>query len=490
MPKSLNIALVSHPADIKATPYQSKQWVDVFKRNLTLRLQQLTAVPVNIQVFIAEENTPLDSDAFTKENPPIFEIILPIYSKRFFHSTACIALTEKIQQEQSTEDSLSIGIFRHPLEDASLPIAIRLSNKIYFWRKDIEQERIQLFEPGNAETERLFWGKIDDCANEIYAHWLKSENPIETEVQSENGTNSEQVVVFLAECGQDMVPYRDLLKRDLSDKGVRVLPEKTLPTQISELNSVLKPLIAQCDFSIHMLGADYGNIPEGSNRSIVEIQNDLTEEILSKVDKKRYLWVPQGVIPSDDRQRILIDDAKTAMKSTGSAEVVVGVIEIFKGVLEEAVNKLVFLKRKIKGHQAEMAILPKLYIVCDYEDREALLAVKPEIEQLGCEVVFSAFEESETRIRTLHMEHLRDCAGVLFYFNHGSDKWLKTRILETQRVKAYGREHADFAKAIGIGPKRVDWMEQLHNSEYALFDFNTEFPKLDLAVWIQNWNNK
>ncbi len=490
MSKSLNIALVSHPADIKATPSQSKQWVDVFKRNLTLRLQQLTAVPVNIHIFIAEENTPLDGDAFAPDNLSGFQILLPIYSKHFFRSMACIALTEKIQKELSTEDALCIGVFRHHLEHASLPIAIRLSHKIYFWRKDIKQDRILLFEPGNTETERLFWGKVDDCANEIYAHWLKSEIPLETNVQSENKANTEQVVVFLAECGHDMLPYRDLLKRDLSDKGVRVLPETPLPTQISELNTVLKPLISQCDFSIHMLGSDYGSIPEGSNRSIVEIQNDLSEEILSKEDKKRFLWVPQGIIPSDDRQRILIDDAKTAMKSTGSAEVVVGVIEIFKGVLEEALNKLIFLKRKIRGNQVEEAILPKLYIVCDYEDREALLAVKPEVEQLGCEIVFSAFEDSETRIRTLHMEHLRECAGVLFYFNHGSDKWLKTRILETQRVKAYGREQADFAKAIGIGPKRMDWMEQLHNSDYALFDFNTALPKLDLAVWIQNWNNK
>jgi hypothetical protein len=111
-----------------------------------------------------------------------------------------------------------------------------------------------------------------------------------------------------------------------------VLPETALPTQISEFNAALKALLLQCDFSVHMLGTDYGSIPEGSNRSNVEIQNDLAEEWLSKEDKKRLLWVPEGIIPTDERQRILIDDAKTSMKSTGSAEVVVGVIEIFKSV--------------------------------------------------------------------------------------------------------------------------------------------------------------
>jgi len=200
--------------------------------------------------------------------------------------------------------------------------------------------------------------------------------------------------------------------------------------------------------------------------------------------------VPEGIIPTDERQRILIDDAKTSMKSTGSAEVVVGVIEIFKSVVHETVNRVKFQKRKLFSIQESEKARPKLYVICDFHDREELLQMKYEVEELGCEMVFSAFEENETRMRRTHMDNLNHCEAVLFYFNHASDKWLKTRILEMQRVKAYGREQMDFAKAIGIGPKRKEWMTQLQNSDFALFDFNSELPKGDMAVWIQNWNNK
>ena len=487
MSNHLNIAIVAHRADLKNNSPEGKNWVDTLKANLALRLQQLTACVVNVVAL--EPHTDLESQWHAPEDA-LFDIVLPVYSKHFYHSDTAIRFTQQLQQNHTQPQTPCFALFRQPLEEASLPTAIQLHNRFHFWRKDPERERIQMFEPGNQETERFFWGKIDDTANEIYAHWLKVEGKNDPNANNASTLANDQVVVFLAECSADMSNYRDLLKRDLNDKGVLVLPETALPTQISELNAALKPLLVQCDFSIHMLGTDYGNIPEGSNRSIVEIQNDLAEEWLSKEDKKRLLWVPEGIIPSDERQRILIDDAKTSMKSTGSAEVVVGVIEIFKSVVHETVNRIKYQKRKLLNQQQSETAKPKLYVICDYLDRNEVLGMKYEIEELGCELVFSAFEENETRIRRQHMEHLNQCGAVLFYFNSASDKWLKTRILEMQRVKAYGRGQMDFAKAIGIGPKRKEWMTQLQNSDFALFDFNSELPKGDMAVWIQNWNSK
>ena len=487
MSNQLQIALIAHRADLKSASPEGKNWVDTLQRNMALRLQQLTACSVNVVVLEPQTDT---DNQWNDTNSEPFDVLLPLYSTHFYHSDTAIRFTQQIQQNLSHSQTPCFALFRQPLDEASLPTAIQLHNRFHFWRKDPERERIQMFEPGNSETERFFWGKIDDCANEIYAHWLKKEGISEPNTAAHGHIQSEQVVVYLAECSADMSNYRDLLKRDLNDKGVLVLPETALPTQISEFNAALKPLLLQCDFSVHMLGTDYGSIPEGSNRSNVEIQNDLAEEWLSKEDKKRLLWVPEGIIPTDERQRILIDDAKTSMKSTGSAEVVVGVIEIFKSVVHETVNRIKFQKRKLFSSQESEKARPKLYVICDFHDREELLQMKNEVEELGCEMVFSAFEENETRMRRTHMDNLNHCEAVLFYFNHASDKWLKTRILEMQRVKAYGREQMDFAKAIGIGPKRKEWMTQLQNSDFALFDFNSELPKGDMAVWIQNWNNK
>lgn len=221
MSNHLNIAIVAHRADLKSSSPQGKNWVDTLKANLALRLQQLTACVVNVVVL--EPHSDLESQWNDSEDA-LFDVLLPVYSKHFYHSDTAIRFTQQLQNHHTQPLSSCFALFRQRLEEDSLPAAIHLHNHFHFWRKDSERERIQMFEPGNRETERFFWGKIDDTANEIYAHWLKTERKNDPNANSPSAEANDQVVVFLAECSPDMLNYRDLLKRDLIDNGVLVYP--------------------------------------------------------------------------------------------------------------------------------------------------------------------------------------------------------------------------------------------------------------------------
>ncbi|MBY0424546.1 MAG: hypothetical protein K2Q22_02825, partial [Cytophagales bacterium] len=84
--------------------------------------------------------------------------------------------------------------------------------------------------------------------------------------------------VYLADTGQDLDIQRNIIKRELIRHGFRVLPDRDLPTNIKELEAAIKKDLEMCSLSIHMVGDDYGEIPKGSDLSIVEIQNQLASE--------------------------------------------------------------------------------------------------------------------------------------------------------------------------------------------------------------------
>lgn len=71
------------------------------------------------------------------------------------------------------------------------------------------------------------------------------------------------VVVYLAECAADRRDDRERLRAELKAHQIRMLPEHRLPELQRDCVAEVDRLLAQCQFSIHPVGAGDGVVPDG-----------------------------------------------------------------------------------------------------------------------------------------------------------------------------------------------------------------------------------
>ena len=72
------------------------------------------------------------------------------------------------------------------------------------------------------------------------------------------------------------------------------------------MTNLVQQQLAHCRASIHLIGKNYGAVPEGCAESLPEIQNRLAAERAVKGDFSRLVWIPRGLQVEDERQREFI----------------------------------------------------------------------------------------------------------------------------------------------------------------------------------------
>ena len=146
-----------------------------------------------------------------------------------------------------------------------------------FFKVDPETGKIrELDEVFGPEAQREFWIKLDDLAHEICALLERLED-------ADAGAGAapapeDRRNVYLAETTSDLREQREVIRRDLQQQGFTVLPAQPLPQVVSDVAAAVRDDLARCRMSIHLLGRNYGLVPEGGANSLVEIQNELAIE--------------------------------------------------------------------------------------------------------------------------------------------------------------------------------------------------------------------
>src|SRR5262249_19974850 len=105
-----------------------------------------------------------------------------------------------------------------------------------------------------AEAQRDFWMKLDDLAHDMYGLLCTLESGA-TEAPAPVAPDADKPAVYLAETTTDLKNEHEAIKRDLQQHGHRVLPAEPLPLVGDELKTAVQEAMAQCQLSIHLIGA-------------------------------------------------------------------------------------------------------------------------------------------------------------------------------------------------------------------------------------------
>ena len=234
---------------------------------------------------------------------------------------------------------------------------------------------------------------------------------------------------------------RDEIRRELVGHQYRILPDRQLPKSVDELIPALKESLDQCRLSVHILGKSYGTVPEGTDRSIFELQNDLARERDGKRDFSRIVWIPPGLEVDDDRQRRFIESVRSDPGTQEGADLLETPLEDLKTQIHKTLARLATSDSDAEAQTSDAsAELPSVYLMCDSRDSKKVAPVADYLFDHGCEVMLPAFHEDEAAVREDNEDNLRRADGLLIYYGAPNERWLRGKLREQQKSQGHPRK--------------------------------------------------
>ena len=484
-----DILISFSPLDNQNFSNGEEGWVTELRKSLEVRLTQL----IGRKPIIHSDET--ESIGNIQEKPDAdaskYALIIPVLSKWYIRGEGGISELESFCLQRNGGKVIQVSnlpyvfkVLKNGVKQELHPGSIQQNLEYCFFERDSETGNVKEFSPSLLnQTEKQYWGKLDDLANDI-AEFLKLSGQLSGEGDVNNGNG---LTIYLAETSNDSLVYRDVIKRELIDNGHNILPKKPLTAQMPVVYAEAMQNINQAALSIHILGSDFGIVPEGSNRSMNEIQNDVADEIMTKTGGRRIIWIPENVVASDERQKILIDDIRSSMKGIGNAEVVVGDLEVCKSVIDDTIKRIKIEKEQRLNEGNNLFGKAIIYLIYDIFDQALVQPVTSQLKMLGCDVVTSVDGTDETEIRNKHIENLKHCDAVVLYYGNGSELWLQSRLRDLLRIPAYGRKKPKPAKAILLGLPRNERKFEITSKDAVVFNCIDHIDTEGIKGWISNW---
>jgi hypothetical protein len=314
----------------------------------------------------------------------------------------------------------------------------------------------ELSQTGDPESQRLYWAKLDDLAHDM-AELLESVDQEDGPAVAA-GAPTERVTVYLAETTYDLREQRDAIRRELQGYDAEVLPDRPLPLVGPECREAVREQLARAALSIHLIGRNYGIVPEGETRSTVVLQNDLSIERGAGGGFGRLIWLPEDLESEDERQVRFIDTLQTDSRIQAGADILQTSLSDFKAVIQRRLRPPEPPKEKEAAAPAlgppllEETGLKRIYLIFDQRDGEEPSIVTDFLFDQGFEVILPVFEGDEAQVRKDHEENLSICDAVLLYYGAGNELWLRAKLREVQKSAAFGRKKPITAKAVLVGP--------------------------------------
>ncbi|HEX4948412.1 MAG TPA: TIR domain-containing protein [Blastocatellia bacterium] len=410
-------------------------------------------------------------------------ILVSILSPRYLKSEWCARELTEFYAQQQKAGTLVVGdhkarvfkIVKTSIPLDKLPKEVQELIGYDFFKLDEKGRPQELDEMYGPDAEYAFWARLNDLAYDI-AQLL---DLIETKPEAA----SPKPMVYLAETISELQDERDAIRRDLQRHGYTVLPDRTLPLLMPELEAVLRDEMARCKVSVHLLGPAYGIVPEGTEESLTIVQNRIARDLGKAGKLARLIWIEANSDGKDARQTRFLEQARTDPGLDEGADVLETPLEELKTVLYERL-KAAEQPVVTAPPPAAMSGAARIYLVCDARDREAVKPLQQQLKQQGCKVSLPLFEGDEAELREDHEDNLRFCDAVLIYYGQGSEAWQRKKMREVIGSMAFGRKAPLAAVGIVLGAPMTDAKEDFSSDDAIVMNMLEAFAPDNLREFL------
>lgn len=440
----VDVLIVFADNDNEPQKKKTSGWVSDFKRFLELMLMQVLGEKPNILLKS-------EFDTITAPDMTNVGVLATVLSKDFIQSGRCLDNVEtfyKAIQNSERKANRVFKVFKAPLSNQEQPPRLRELIGYEMYQIDTETgETKEYTDYFSLEAERQYWMKMVDLAYDIFDSLMQLRA---LNKSSEIRNIYKRKNIYLAETGHDLSVQRNIIKRELIRHGYIVMPQQTLPGTLAELEKVVRKDLEECSLSIHLIGSAYGEIPEGSERSIVDIQNRISAERSlqakrSDTEFSRLIWISPVIANASDRQKSFIESIKRDVEAQEGAEILQTPLEDFKNIMrEELVESL-----ERKGSGAELG--KSVYLVHDRVDQQEVKALAEVIEKSGYKVLLPEFEGELLDLRKKHIDNLRSFDAAIIFKGKVNEQWVRMKVLDLLKAPGFGRKKPIMGKAIYTG---------------------------------------
>lgn len=420
-------------------------WVSQFKKFLELMLNQVLGEKSKILLKA-------EYDAITAPNLGKVGVMVTVLSKEFIVSGQCLDVVEAFCKSNETGSRLHsrvFKIFKTPLTLQEQPPRLRELIGYDMYQLDPDSGEIKEYtDYFSTDAERQYWMKMVDLAYDIYDTlvWLKNTGKSEAK-------SYKRKIIYLAETGHDLSVQRNIIKRELQRHGYIVMPNQTLPGNFPELEKIVKKDLEECNLSIHLIGSAYGEIPEGTDRSVVDIQHKLAadrsiEARQVKQDFTRLIWISPNLSNASEKQKGFIENIKRDVEAQEGAEILQTPLEDFKNIMREEL---------VDAHADRKIVLEdstgrSVYLMHDRVDDSEIQPLKEAIEKSGFRVLLPEFEGELLDLRKKHIDNLRNFDAAIIYKGKVNEQWVRMKALDLLKAPGFGRKKPIMGKAILTKP--------------------------------------
>ncbi|HEY8934253.1 MAG TPA: hypothetical protein VIM65_03500 [Cyclobacteriaceae bacterium] len=442
----IDVLIVFADRDNESTSIDKLSWVAQFKKFLELMLTQVLGDKPNIMLKG-------EHDSMTSPKLDNAGILISVLSRDFIDSGHCLdhveAFYKAIESSSVKNRNRVFKVFKTPLTQQEQPPRLRELIGYEMYQVDPDSGEIKDYtDYFSTEAERQYWMKIVDLAYDIYDSLLYLKD---TSSKTEVKNIFKRKTIYLAETGHDLSVQRNIIKRELQRHGYIVFPNRTLPGSLADMERLVKKDLDESNLSIHMIGSAYGEIPEGSDRSIVDLQNKLSaERSISAKEKKqefsRLIWISPSVANASERQKSFIENIKRDVEAQEGAEILQTSLEDFKNIMREELVDTG--EKKFIQESGGRSV----YLMHDRIDHNAVLPMIEEIKKSGFNVLIPQFEGELLELRKNHIENLKNLDAAIIYKGKVNEQWVRMKALDLLKAPGFGRKKPIIGKAIFTTP--------------------------------------
>lgn len=476
----IDVLILFADNDNEANAKSEPGWVNQFRKFLELMLTQILGEKPNV-VLKAEH------DNMTSPRLDNAAVLITVLSKDFIQSGQCLDHMESFYKAAESGPALPriFKVFKSPLGVLEQPPRLRELLGYEMYQIDPESGEVREYtDYFSTDAERQYWMKMVDLTYDIYDALLV----IRGTGKQTDAVTYKRKTIYLAETGHDLSVQRNIIKRELQRHGYHVLPNQTLPGTLSELERIVRRDLEKSNLSIHLIGSAYGEIPEGSEKSVVDLQNRLSAERTvqaraSKHDFTRLIWIPTNVSHASERQRAFIESIKRDVEAQEGAEILQTSLEDFKNIMREELMEAVE-KTGAFSDSGGRAV----YVMHDKIDHSEVKPFIQFIKDAGFEVLIPEFEGELLELRQKHIENLRKLDAAIIYKGKVNEQWVRMKALDLLKAPGFGRKKPIIAKAILTTPGSGVNVESFRTQNLRVIEGDRERSLESLKSFLKEFN--
>jgi uncharacterized protein DUF4062 len=436
-------------------------WVTDLGRFIEIMLTQVLGYKPNI--ILKSEESSL-SAAELKSTA----ILVSILSPHFINCGQCLEAIEEFSKSNTNNKVKTLfKVLKTDVAYADQPSLLRDGLAYELFDLDYDSGDSVIFDDyfGPA-AENVYWMKMVDLAYDIHEslrilHQSANQDGVKPLYKRET--------IFLAETGQDLNVQRNVIRRELQRHGFRVLPNHLLPREAEAAEKVITEELQESKMSVHLIGNSYGEIPAGSDRSIVDMENMLAskkaQDNPGNQRLQRLIWIDPHQESSNDQQKAFIDNIQRDSTSLDGAEIFQIPLEDFKNTLREELFDKSSDSDGLENHISLDDKKLNVYLIYDKIDQEEAVGVSKELIKAGLNVIHTEFDDNILTTRRLHNEKLKLLDIGVVFKGKVNDNWVRMKLLDLLKAPGLGRRKPILGKAI-IGGMGIE----MHKETYEDFD--------------------